>query len=454
MKSCKALFVVAIAIGFSCAPLHWAVSGDSQATKKHPNLLIDISAALVNAVVKRSVDKTDDVQEIIQDSPVHGRARTIGAVSPELVPDSRHAVLDVFLRGHVYSRTIATRPHVFLSTTTEIPLEASNRIVIDETGARIFHGRASATATTTLLGVSSRAEPDVIAMRVAGQFFERNRKYAEAESASKTAWRASSELAAELTPALTAASDALKTVRKAGLVLEAMKFSTTADSIHANVCLAAPGRTRAGAAPALPAGIDLGVRVHESLLNEAAQALYGGKSFPLDKLNHLYEEVTLGLLIDGRKENGRKDTLKTLEKLLADVLGAATIMTFAEKNPMTVAIVEQGFTIEIQVSSIRQAKLAYAGSKVSASYRLEHSQEGVHLVRKGPVRLVPNAGSDKIKAAPASFVFAQEMLFAELLKGRLTLAPLPMPAALARLQLSTPRAATRDGWLGVVWNAK
>lgn len=453
MKACKLVVVSAIALGLSFATLQFSASGEPATSDKKPNLLIDISAALVNAVVQRSVDKTDPVQEIIQDSPVHGMARTIGNVSPELVPNARHAVLDVFLRGNVYSRTIATRPHVFLSTTTEIPLEVSNRIVIDEKGARIFHGRASATATTTLHGVSSRAEPDVIGMRVAGQLFQKHKKYAEAESASKTAWRASNELAAELTPALTAASDALKAVRKAGLVLESMKFSTSADSMHANFCLAAPGRSGAGVAPALPDGIDLGVRVHESLLNETAQALYGGKSFPLDKVNQLYEEVTLGMLIDSRKENVRKDTLKTLEKVLADLIGQAT-MTFARNNPMTVAIVEQGFTIEIQVDSIQEAKQAYAGSKVSAGYRLEHSAHGVHLVRKGPVRLVPNAATGKLKAAPASYVFAQEMLFAELLKERLTLAPLPMPAALSRLQLSTPRAATRGGWLGVVWNLK
>jgi hypothetical protein len=425
-----------------------------ETSAKQPNLLIDVSAALINAAVQRPIDRTGPVREVIQDTPVHGASRTIGMAWAELVPDASHGVIDVVLRGNVYSRTIGTRPFVLINTATETPLEVRNRVLIDEKGIRIFHGPASATATTTLLDISSRAEPDFIAMRVAEQGYHRSKRNAEAESASKAAWRASSYLADELSAPLAAAGKGVKTIQEAGLVLESMNFSTTATSIQAKVRVGMPGKKEASAVPTLPAEIDLGVRIHESVLNEAARVMTGGMSFGVHEVNKFYEEVTLGLLLDGRSDRNKKDLLKNLEAVLTDLVGKETMITLAKSDPLIVSLGEQSFTAEIHVASIAPPGAKYAGSRVKAAYRIEHSREGVHAVRKGPIQFVLAEPTKQLKSAPATFVFAQEVLFAEIFKERLTLADLPMPATVSKVQLSAPRAATRDGWAGLVWNLR
>ncbi|MSQ94778.1 MAG: hypothetical protein EXR98_09505 [Gemmataceae bacterium] len=421
---------------------------------KQPNLLIDVSAGLINAAVQRSIDRTGPVREVIQDTPVQGTSRTIGAVWAELVPNTSHGVIDVALRGNVYSRTIATRPFVLINTATETPLEVRNRVLIDEKGICIYHGPASATATTTLLDISSRAEPDFIAIRVAEQGYHRSKRNAEAESASKAAWRASKYLADELSATLTAAGKVVKAIQETGLAVEYMNFSTTATSIHTKVRVGTLGKKEASAVPTLPAEIDLGVRIHESVLNEAARIMTGGKSFGVHEVNRFYEKVSLGLLLDGRSDHDKKDLLKNLEAVLTDLVGKETMITLAKNDPLIVSLGEQTFTAEIHVASIASPRAAYAGSRVKAAYRIEHTKEGVHAVRKGPIQFVLAEPTKQLKAAPPTFVFAQEVLFAEIFKERLTLAPLPMPALISKLQLSAPRAATRDGWAGLVWNLK
>jgi len=45
----------------------------------------------------------------------------------------------------------------------------------------------------------------------------------------------------------------------------------------------------------------------------------------------------------------------------------------------------------------------------------------------------------------------REVVFAEIFKDRLTLAPLALPEAVASLRLLPPRADISNGWLALAW---
>jgi hypothetical protein len=459
MKRVKSVSILLIALALAgLLPILTGAEETKDKERKSPNLLFDISADAVNALVQRRVDRTEPVEEVIQDTPVHGNGRTLAAVRAELIPDATHAAVQVSLQGNVYSRTVGTRPFVFIYSSTVTSLDVRHRVVFDAKGIRIFQERTHAESAITLHDVTSREEPDAIAIRFARKGYEKYRHLAEAETACKTADHASSRLREELTPPLASISKAMGTglseLKRVGLTVDSLDFNTTASSMQAELRIATAGKNQAGLAPMLPADIDLGLRVHESLVNEVARTALGGKSFPLNAADKFYDNTTLGLLRDGRKDEVRQDALKTLAKLLKDLGVKPAIVKLTQKDPVTVAFTNQGFNVEIHIASIHQDGVAFAGMRVQAEYRLENARDGVHAVRKGPVRFVPSDAfpAKKLAEQPASFLVVREVLFAEVMKERLTLAPLPMPDSIARLRLQAPRSGAGDGWFALAWN--
>jgi hypothetical protein len=423
--------------------------------RREPNLLVDASAALINAAVQRPVDRTEPVCEVIQDTPVHGIGRTLGTVRAELAPDPHRAAIDVILQACVYSQTVGTRKTILIHTSGTTPLEIRRRVVMDDNGIRVFAGPSRAVSNTCLLDVTSTMDMDCLALKMTRRGFENNKAAAEAESACKAAWRAGLRLDDELTPVLASASETLGrnllALRRAGLTLEALEFSTTASLLQGRARFAIPGRPQP-IPVSLPPDIDLAVRVHESVATEAAQALFGGRSFPVDGVSKVYEELTLGLILDGRKEADIKADLKMMEKLFADLAGKPVTVKLPKTNPVIVKFADQGFSLEVNVASIHQGKIDYAGLRANAAYRLENARDGVHAVRKGKVQFSPEPAQSGQKLAKLTpeFQVLLEMLLAEFMKERITLAALPMPEAISS-RLDPPRAYARNGWFAVTW---
>jgi hypothetical protein len=423
--------------------------------RRQPNLLVDASAALINAAVQRPIDRTEPVREIIQDTPVCGIGRTLGTVRAELVPDPRRAAIDVILQACVYSQTVGTRRTILIHTCGTTPLEVRRRVIADDKGISLCAGPSCAVSSARLLDVTSTMDMDCLAIRMTRRAFENSKPAAEAESACKAAWRASNRLEEELTPALASASDTLGrellAFKRAGLSLEALEFSTTAALVQGRARFATPGRAQP-IPVSLPPDIDLAVRIHESVATEAAQAEFGGRSFPLTGVSKIYEQLTRGLILDGRKDADQKADLKTMEKLFADLAGKPVTINLAQKNPLIVKFADQGFSLEGHVASIRQDKVDYAGLRIKAAYRLENARDGVHAVRKGAVQFFPEPAQagQKLAALPPENLFLLETLFTEFLKERLTLAALPMPEALSS-RLDPPRAYARNGWFALAW---
>ena len=450
-----------MAVALTAISLHFLEAGEPKTkAEKKANLLIDISGRAINAVVQRSVDRTEPVQETILDTPVHGMSRTLAHVWAELNPSPTHGVVDVVFRGNVYSRTVSTRPFVLISTIGTTPVEVRKRVVMDSRGIGIFAGPTSADTTIQLLDVSSRTEPDYLAIRFARQGFLRNQGEAEVETACKTAQQIASGLEKELTPPLKGLSESgdrgLRTIKRLGLTLESLDFSTSATFIQGSLRIATPGRGASGPIPPMPADIDVGVRVHQSLVNEAAELTYGGRTFALEAVDNFYEEVTQGLLRDGRKDSEKRDGLKKLQKALADLAGKPTTITLTKKDPLILGFADQGFTIEVRLATINQEDVTYAGSRVKASYRFENTKEGVHLVRQGPVQVIPAKAEPEKKIEPASdsVRLFQEILFAEIMNERLILSAVPPPEMAAKLGFLAPRAGAADGWFGLAWGLK
>ncbi len=428
---------------------------------KAPNLYLDVSSRVINTLVKRSIDETERFTDEIQDTPVAGVTRTIGASAVQLIPNANFGIADVVYAGKSYSRSVGYRPHTLLYTSSETSVEVRRRVVIDNRGLRVFILPPRAQATTTLDDVRSYGEPDLLAQRVAGFFFERNKGAAEAEAAAKTAQRISKRIGDEMTPLLAAASKFGKSefeyFKGRGLVIDSLDFHTTQKSIQARLRMKTPPGIVLEPRPAMTPDLDVGLLVHPSLLNEAGRIALSGREFPITGVKKFYDEITLGLLQDGGKNEQQQDTLKAIEKVLADLGGKQTLIVMAKKDPLTITATADGFVADIHVGSIRTLDTRYVGMHVRARYRIENTDEAPHAVREGAIEYLdgtePAADGKKFDPLPFTILLARNALFEEILKKRLALV-LPQVEAIPDLRFYAPRGGVRNGWMALAWTLR
>jgi hypothetical protein len=426
----------------------------SDAQNGTPNLLVDVSAPLIDGAVRRPVDRIEPVGEVILDTPISGTSRTVGTVNAELVPDASRAVVDVVLRGCNNAKTVGTRPHVLVYTASTTPFEVRRRILIDSQGFYAVPVPAMVSTLTGLVGVTNRyGEAGTLATCFAERGFYRDKAEAEEESADKAAWRLSARMRQELTPTLSAASQAvgrgLQVLQRTGLRTKAPRFSTTATLLHGQLRLGA-SETVVPPAPALPAEMDLGLRVHQSLLNEAARAAFGGKSYRLDELRKWADELTRIFV----RPSAPSDGTRALQKLLTQLGAARSTVKFARLDPVVVTFTDMGFTIEIHLATIRIEETEYPGARLRAIYRLENTSSGVNAARVGPLQIFAAGDGKKAAAPPAPLALLLEASLGADLGDRLVLADLAVLAAFAQVRLLPPRVDARAGWLTLTWKMK
>lgn len=422
---------------------------------RQPNLLIDISAAAVNRAVQRTVDRVEPFEETIQDTPVEGIGRTRGLVWAELVPNAKCAAIDVVFRGQTDSRSVGIRPQTLIHTVGTTVLDVRRGLTVDGNGIHSTPKSALGLATTNLLDVTNRyGDFGHLQIEFARRGFLRSQAAAEIETGGKTAQTLSDRMGTELAAPLGSVSElarkGLSGLQKKGLGVESLEFASSAEFVNARVKFAVPG-TIAGPTPAMPRDIDLGVRVHQTLVNAAARAVYGGRSFRVEEVADFYEEVSMGLLAN--ESNG---TLRALSKLIATLALEPMTITLAKKDPLSVTFGDQGFVVDAHIVTIRHGRTNYAGTRVRAAYKLENSWKGVHAVRKGPVQILvldpPTDEEPKLESPPAYFYFFAELLASQVMKERFTVNVTPTTDALPDVRFLPPRAGASDGWFGIAWS--
>jgi hypothetical protein len=427
-------------------------------------LIVQASAALINEAVQRSVDRVEPFEDIILETPVCGIHRTQGRVHAELVPDPCRAMLDVVLDGITHSDSVGFRPFFRLHMCTTTPFVVRQRVVLTAHRISAFPGPGIACANSTLLGVTEKdGDQESPLADIAEITFRKKKKEAEAEISAKSVQQTTDRLSMELAPSLYRASRSLSQgldqLKRRGLKLQALEYSTAPEFIQSRVQVATHRRKGAKTAPEVSAGADLALRIHQSLVNEAGQALVGGKTYPLHELATRVDNFMSAYLREGREDALRRASLKALETLQKALGGKAATITFAKKDPVAVVFTESGFRIEITVAQLGLGGLPFAGGRVQAVYRLERTARGAMTVRQGAVRFLPPASSErsgkKLDPPPAPLRQFQEAMFGQVLKERIARADLTLPAPLSRVGLLAPRnAAIHDGWLVLDWKLK
>jgi hypothetical protein len=460
----KRVFFIVVAgalVATSIAPARPEGGTPSAKRPATPNLVVNVSSALISQAVQRSVDRVEPFEDVILETPVIGIRRTEGTVRMELISDPDKAVMDVVLNGTTHGQSIGFKTLVRLYTCATTPFEVRQRIVLTPHRVVISPLVGWATTEATLLGMVDRdGDPDPAAADFVRAGFRKKKAEGEAEISAKTVQQGTDQLGWESVPSVRSLaltlSRGLRQLKLRGLVLQDLLFRTEADGLQARVRIATPGRTGPDASPLKLANADLSVRIHQSLINEEAQAALGGKTYPLPDLVNQVDRLMETYLRDIREDAARQEALKALKKLLAGLGDKPATITFAKRDPVTIAFGDSAFTVEFNVAALGLAGQSFTGERVRAAYRLEKSGRGIQAVRQGPLQFLPPATparkGKKMEMPAASLRLFQEAVFGQLLKERLARADLSLPAPFSRLPILTPtQSQTRNGWLQMDW---
>jgi hypothetical protein len=403
---------------FGWVPCKAALAQEIASRSAAPNVLVDVSGLLVDAVVQRPIQDTQPVRDVVEGVPVYGTSSTRAQVHARLVPDPHRAVVDVMVRGTTLSRTVAYARIVNVYTTTTIAFEVRKRILIDQGGIRGLPARAYATASTQLLGITNTdGEVDTLSTLLARWKFNQEKEEADLTAANMAKSQLIQRLEREFQPQLARGNQALargtEKVQEIGLHLEQIQWSTTAQYLRVWAHVATPSRP--GPVPPSPELVepaDLSVRIHESVIHEILRAALAGK-------------------------------------LGKPGMGSLAI-TFADKDPVTVAFAEKGFKVTVHGSRYSAEGAAFPGMKITAAYKWEAAPGKIVAIRQGPLQIQPlNSRMEFGKVFPERKHLILEKYLQKVLMERLAVMEIPLPN---QITLVPTRVEARNGWLLVTWN--
>lgn len=415
-----AILFASLAAGPSCA--------DQPADRD--NVLIDVSSALVNALVPGDLDQTQRQRDVILNTPIIIAARTRGKGRAVLVPDANNAVIDFMLTGYSLANLVAIPAdqdlYIYLNSATSF--SARKRIYANSAGLAAYPAQSKATVNIRLDRVTTTGgASDTPLTNLAEGYFEARREQFERASAKLTEDQLNQQLDSQFGPTLAQANNAYRSglgqIRSAGIPLRTLRFSTSLRllSVGAEIALPNGPHTQLAPPPRLGGNFDLGLRVHQSAVNDGAQAALAGKTFSVDAMF------------------GQQP------------LQSPTI-TFADQQPIWVIFADHGCKLTVNVKELRAAGLRLPGLKVQVEYQLVSGRHGVEAVRQGPVRVSPyyhhQLGGQVVGAL-------LEARLSTVFKERIPVPTITPPASLSAIGTLVPtQADAGNGWICATWVRK
>lgn len=411
-------------------------------------LIVDASAALVDAVLFRRIDRTEPFCDVIKEVPNTGTRRTVGTVHGVLVPDATHGAVEIVFSGITFAEAVGKRPMTQTYTNTVTTVTSSYRVTFDARGLCGARAGAGAGASIRLLDViDSYGERDSPPVDFVRRGFLRDKgeleRIVSRRAAKRAALRQEAEIAEQLPNAGTTLG--LAWARRLGLPIGTLEYETT--TAHLEARLAAPVPTVAVTVPPRLAAGDFSVRVHETLLNDVARTGLGGRTFPFGELQAEAEKLLLPLLRDGRQEKVRLAGMQALAKLLRGLTGKPASVTFAADDPLRFHFSDQGVTVVARLAHIQLDDTALPGLRMQATYRIVNTQSGIALERQGALDVQPEPAAKKSDTLlQAAVRTAVSLVGAEIFRERLDVVALARPDG-----VTAARADAGRGWLSVTW---
>jgi hypothetical protein len=198
------------------------------------------------------------------------------------------------------------------------------------------------------------------------------------------------------------------------------------------------------APPAVDTDAVLAARVHETLVNNAAEITLGGRTITQEFVE---EQI--------KKNNGTMP-----EALANDGEQQDWSITFAKRKPVELDAGDDRVKVTVRGSQFTSGEREFPGMDIWAAYRVEPAAGGVRLVRDGDVQIYPPGfvpgGAEKLTVQETSIRRILQKRFNKVFKEVVDVEPLKLPGELERAgplpmeQL----VARKDGWVALGWRKK
>ena len=416
-----------------------------------PNLFLDVNESLLGNAVNRAVDETAPINDTVLGTRVRGSGRTTGLVLLDFVPSLQQAVVDLKLDATNHSDTRGSQGPVTVRTLGTTTVGARKRIFIDDqrVAALPVEAHADTDTRTAGIGVNKRFGQRLI-RKIASRKIAEMRPQAEAISSAKARDRVRTQFEEQTASAIAQASRDYQTkfrqpLMERGWYPELLQMSTSDSRLSVTARKALTDQIGAFTAPpAVDPDAVLAARVHESLVNNAAEITLGGRT-----ITQKFVEEQI------RKNNG------TLPEALGnDPDQQPWSITFAKRKPVELDASDDRVKVTVRGSRFTSGEREFPAMDIWAAYRIEPAPGGVRLVRDGDVQIYPPGfvpgGGEKLTMQETSLRRILQKRFNKVFKEVVDVEPLKLPGELERAgplpmeQL----VARKDGWVGVGWRKK
>jgi hypothetical protein len=422
-----------------------------------PNLLAEVSRAVVNAAVCDSRDRAEIVNDNIHGTHVTGGGQSHADLTVEFVPCDARAVIDLVLAGNARTRTVGATGGIRVFTNGITRFAGRKRLMTDGDRIETLPASVRVRQDTELTGVGTRfAGPiDRVISGVAARVFYRDQDDANREVAQSTERQIADEFEREVTQQVATGERSYREqkaeLRRRGLWPQELRIFTTFDELRVRGRLGEEKVSGALSAaekapdtfsspPTVVGRPDIAVRIHESLFNNAAAKHYGGRTITGDELDRDFTTV-LGPQTPG---GGRLEADEK-EQFTVTFASAPLEASFAGKQIRAI-VHTRGFTADD-----RQITDPF---DIRVAYDLDRTPLGMTFVRR-ELEVLPAdvaTGKRRMSLRENSIAKLLSKRFAKLLPEREEVVIGDLPGALKRLGRLIPTQADADGgWLAVAW---
>lgn len=416
-----------------------------------PNLYLDIDESLLGTAVNRVVDEHAPIHDTVLGTRIRGTGHTQGLVLLDFVPALDRAIVDIALDATNRSDTRGSQGPVTVHTLGTTKVDARKRIMIDaeQVNALPVEAHAATTTQTAGIGVSKRFGKNLI-RKIASRKITEMRPKAEAISEAKVRDRVRHQFDTQTAGAISKAQSDYQVkfrrpLMERGWYPEQLHLSTSDSRLSV---VARKSLSDQIAAFSLPPAVDpeavLAARVHETLVNNAAEITLGGRT------------ITQEFIEEQIKKN--KGTLP--ESLGNDADQPPWSITFAKRKPVELDADEARVKMTVRGEKFTSGDRQFPAMDIWAAYRIEPAAGKIRLVRDGDVQIYPPGfvpgGGEKLTVAETSLRRILQKRFNKVFKEVVDVEPLPLRGELAAAgplpmeQL----VAQKDGWVAAGWRKK
>ncbi|MEO1523817.1 MAG: hypothetical protein AAFX06_00190 [Planctomycetota bacterium] len=405
---------------------------------RYPNLQVLVSGRSIEEVVRRPVDQPSPVRDCILGTRLIGNARLCGDVTAILMPSIGSVRMQLVMNGTVESRNTGYNGPVRLQTSSQGQVQATRSMTITESGVTLDPVSTSGTLRSQVNRIEHRLR---IVRRIARRKAAEQKPLSESIAKRKMLDRVADGFAEQTDAAVSKPmpdlmAQARPWLRRLDLAEPTRLIGSTSDSVYLTGTVRRDEQL-ASATPPPPVSplYDAAFQIHESLINNTAGPILGGRTMTRSELAALAQKAGNAPQAAPEEEDFELD--------------------FDPVRPIIFEARDGKLRVGIRMTRFKQGKTERRQTlEVTATYQPVYTTTGqVMLERVGDAK-VDFPGKKKVGIREAGLRGAVKDSIAEAFPSVLLDQPILLPAdfklpALANQQLSVRQFEAREGWLTV-----